>query len=346
MRDLDSYKSYLFDAVTKLLNTPSPTGYYKEVMPLLKTMAEEVGAKFELTNKGCAVLTVEGKNGGYLGACAHTDTLGAMVRSIDSKGGLCFTVLGGPQLPTLDGEYCTVITRDGKKFTGTILCKSPSSHVYPDAKSRPRDDANMYVRLDEVVKNADDVKKLGINSGDYICIDTKTVVTPSGYLKSRFIDDKASVACILTAFKYIKDNKIELKHGFKALITMYEEVGHGAAFVPDGLIKMLAVDMGCIGLDLNCTEHDVSICAKDGGGPYDYDFTNQLIDHAKRLNLKYAVDVYPFYGSDVGAMWRGGNDIVGALVGTGVHASHGMERTHYDGLKNTTALILAYLGVL
>jgi len=225
------------------------------------------------------------------------------------------------------------------------LSKSPSSHVYPDSATKPRDEANMYVRLDEVVKTAADVKKLGIESGDYICIDPKTTVTESGFLKSRFIDDKASVACFITLLKIFKEEKITPAYDVKMLVTMYEEVGHGASYVPDGLYTMLAVDMGCIGTDLNCTEYDVSICAKDSHGPYDYALTTQLIELAKANKLSYAVDIYPFYGSDVGAMWSAGHDVPGALIGTGVHASHGMERTHFEGIKNTISLMALYLGI-
>ncbi len=344
--NVDKYKQYYFDVATKLLITPSPSGYYKDIMQIIKEYAEELGAGFELTKKGCAILTVKGKdNAKTLGLSAHCDTLGAMVRGIGGKGELTFTRIGGPQLPTLDGEYCEIITRSGKKYTGTFLSKSPSSHVYPDAAQKPRDESNMYIRLDECVKTADDVRKLGIESGDYVCIDPKTTVTPSGFLKSRFIDDKASVACFITLLKIMQDENITPPYDVKMMITMYEEVGHGAAFVPNGITTMLAVDMGCVGTDLNCTEHDVSICAKDSHGPYDYALTTSLIELAKANNLSYAVDIYPFYGSDIGAMWSAGHDIPGALIGTGVHASHGMERTHFDGIKNTISLIALYLGL-
>jgi len=344
--DIEKYKKYYFDTVCELLATPSPSGYYEKIMKVVKRYADELGAAFEMTRKGCAILSVKGKDHGRtLGLSAHCDTLGAMVRGITPGGELSFTKVGGPQLPTLDGEYCTILTRAGKTYTGTFLSKSPSSHVYPDAAARPRDETNMYVRIDECVKSAKDVRALGIESGDYICIDPKTTVTESGFLKSRFIDDKASVACLLTVLKIMKEERVTPAYDVKMLITMYEEVGHGAAYVPEGLYTMLAVDMGCIGSDLNCTEYDVSICAKDGHGPYDYALTTSLIELAKSNKLDYAVDIYPFYGSDVGAMWAAGYDVPGALIGTGVHASHGMERTHFNGIKNTVSLIALYLGM-
>lgn len=342
----EAYRQYYFDLAVRLLQTPSPTGYYQEVMEVVREVAEQNGCTFRLTRKGCAVLTYPGaSHDEALGACAHCDTLGLMVRTINADGSLHFTKVGSPQMPTLDGEYCTVITRTGKRISGTILSKSPASHVYEDAASRTRDAENMYVRLDEVVKSEADTRALGIENGDYICIDPKTTVTKSGFLKSRFIDDKASVACLLTAVHVLHTEGIVPPTDLSILITMYEEVGHGAGYVPEGIVSMLGVDMGCIGRDLSCTEHDVSICAKDSGGPYDYALTGKLIELAKGAGLSYAVDIYPFYGSDVGAMWRAGNDIPGALIGTGVHGSHGMERTHYDGIYNTLCLILLYFGV-
>lgn len=342
--DVSKYEDYYFKTALKIFNTPSPTGYYTEIASVLKSYADELDVSFERTNKGCFVFTLKGKDEKALGLAAHADTLGAMVRSF-SGDKINFTKIGGPLLSSFDGEYCTIITRSGKKYTGTFLSVSPSKHVYTDGDTILHTEENMYVRIDEPVKCAEDFKKLGIQSGDYIALDTKTTVTPSGYLKSRFIDDKASVVALLTVLKILKDYNVTPDYTVKILITMYEEVGHGASFVPADIFKMLGVDMGCIGKDLNCTEHMVSICAKDSHGPYDYDFTNELIELAKKNKLDYAVDIYPYYGSDVDAMWCAGYDIPGALIGTGVHASHGMERTHFDGIKNTLSLILLYLGL-
>lgn len=343
--DIEKYRDHYFNTVRMLLDVPSPTGYSREILPVLKEAAEREGCLFRETAKGCCVITLQGRDHTRsLGACAHADTLGAMVRSILPSGDLAFTRVGGALLPTLDGEYCTVITRSGTRFTGTILSKSPAVHVFPDASDRPRDEENMYVRLDECVKTPDDTRKLGIRPGDYIAFDPNTRVTPSLFLKSRFIDDKASVAALLTVAHILYEEDITLDCDAHFLITMYEEVGHGASWVPEGIESMLGVDMGCIGSDLSCTEHDVSICAKDSHGPYDYALTSRLVELAEDNGLSYAVDIYPRYGSDVDAMWTAGYDIPGALIGTGVHASHGMERTHWDGIRNTISLIMLYLN--
>jgi len=337
-------KEKVFNTAKELLLTDSPSGFCYDVMEIIKSYADKCGYEFQTTVKGCGIITVPGKsNGKVIGLSAHVDTLGTMVRSISSEGTLKFTLLGGPQVPTLDGEYCKVRTREGKIYNGTFLSTSPSSHVYKDAKSKPRDPENMEVRLDEVVKTKEDVEKLGICPGDFIFIDPKTTVTESGFLKSRFIDDKGSVACLLNLLEILSSEKIVPTYTTKVFISVYEEVGHGSAYIPLDITEMIAVDMGCIGEDLSCTEYDVSICAKDSNGPYDYKMTTELINLAKGNEIKYAVDIYPFYGSDVGAALSGGNNIKGALIGPGVHASHGMERTHYTALEGTIKLLHAYL---
>jgi len=342
--DKKEFEDYYFETAKKLFAAPSPSGYNREIMPVLREIALDSGCEFEMTKKGCALITVKGSGSGMLGACAHVDTLGAMVRSVSGDGKIKFTRVGGPILPTLDGEYCTVISRDGRKYTGTFLSESPAVHVYKDASTRERNEESMYIRLDEDFDGKEGAEALGITNGCYICIDPKTTVTESGYLKSRFIDDKGGVACLLTACHLMHKKGLVPEKTVKILITIYEEVGHGASWVPDGLDAMLGVDMGCIGEDLSCTEHDVSICAKDSSGPYDYELTCRLIDIAKEKGLPFAVDIYPYYGSDVGAMRDAGYDVPGALIGSGVHASHGMERTHIDGAAATINLIMGYFG--
>ncbi|MDD3192243.1 MAG: M42 family metallopeptidase [Oscillospiraceae bacterium] len=338
------YQHDLFTYAKLLLGTDSPTGYTAGVIDAIGQVAESLGFSFERTAKGCGMIYVPGRDSSKkVAVSAHVDTLGAMVRSITSDGMLKFTPVGGPILPTLDGEYCKILTRDGTTYTGTILSLSPAVHVFTDAATRPRDDVNMAVRIDECVTSKEDVEGLGICPGDYIFFDPKTVITPSGFLKSRFIDDKGSAACLLAVLKLLRDQNLRPAYNTVFFFSVYEETGHGAAYLPAGLSELLAVDMGCIGDDLSCTEYDVSICAKDSHGPYDYEMVSRLVRMAQERGLDYAVDIYPRYGSDVGAAWSAGNDVKGALIGPGVHASHGMERTHYKGMENTIKLILAYL---
>jgi putative aminopeptidase FrvX len=313
-------------------------------MELIKTWVSAMGYDFKITNKGCGVIIIRGRQDhNVIGLSAHVDTLGAMVRSITSKGTLKFTPIGGPIVPTLDGEYCKIKTRDDKLYTGTFLSTSAAAHVFEDSSTKKRDPQNMEIRIDELVHSKEDVEKLGICPGDFIFFDPKTVITENGFVKSRFIDDKGSVACLMGLLELFNRENIVPEFTTKLFISTYEEVGHGASYIPEDITEMISVDMGCIGDDLSCTEEEVSICAKDSGGPYDYNMVSTLIALAKANSLKYAVDIYPRYGSDVGAALKGGNNIRGALIGPGVSASHGMERTHYSAMENTIRLLYLYL---
>lgn len=336
-------KNYIFELAKEILTIPSPSGYPVKIIPRIEQEANKYDLESYKTKKGNLIITYPGASDYTVGLSVHVDTLGAMVRSISSTGEIKFTTIGGPIWPTLDGEYCTIRTRENKDYTGTFLSTSPAAHVFKDASSKDRNPANMYVRIDEVIKTREDVQKLGIEVGNFIFIDPKTTITESGYIKSRFLDDKINVASIFGLIQYFKENNITPKYTIKFIISTYEEVGHGASFIPT-LDEMIAVDMGCIGDDLTCTEQDVSICPKDSSGPYDYNLTNALIQNAKDNNINHAIDIYPYYGSDVSAAIRGGNDIRGALMGPGVHASHGMERTHIDGVTATIDLLIAYLS--
>ncbi len=335
-------KSYVLTLAEEILQIPSPSGYTQTIKKRIEAEATAYGLPVEQDKKGNLIVTLEGKGEKTLGLSVHVDTLGAMVRSITKRGTLKFTSVGGPLWPTLDGEYCTIITRAGNHYSGTLLSTSPAVHVFDDAASKERSPKTMEVRIDEVVKNAQDVKNLGIDHGDYIVFDPKTTITPSGYIKSRFLDDKINVASIFGLIDAFKREGISPNHTVKFIISTYEEVGHGAAHIPQ-LDELIAIDMGCVGDDLACTEHDVSICAKDSSGPYDYDLVSQFKDLSIAHSINHAVDIYPRYGSDVSAARRGGNDFKGGLIGPGVHASHGMERTHYDAVESTIQLLYRYL---
>ncbi|MFV0480323.1 MAG: M42 family metallopeptidase [Anaerorhabdus sp.] len=331
---------YIQEFATKILAIDSPAGYTKEAVAFLKKEAEEMGYKTQLTQKGNLIVEVGGKKKAARAVCAHVDTLGLMVRSIKADGKLSVTMVGGPLMNTLNGEYCRIYTRSKKVYTGTILSTSPSVHVYPDAKTLISEDKTMEVRLDEVVQSKEDVEKLGIMNGDFIAIDTKTEITPSGFIKSRFLDDKLSVAILFGVLKELRKKILKQKTYF--IFTVYEEVGHGNSYLPSDVEEVLGVDMGCIGADLACTEYDVSICAKDSHGPYDYEMTTHLTELAKSQKINYVVDIYPFYGSDVSAALSSSNNIKGALIGPGVHASHGMERSHMDAVESCAILLMSY----
>ena len=301
-----------------------------------------LGYSPERSNKGNVFVTLGG-SGSPLVLAAHVDTLGAMVRSIKENGRLRPTTIGGHQWSTADGENCTIHTRDGRVYTGVVLNKEPSSHV-ADQKTELIEE-NMEILLDENVTSDQDTLALGIQTGDIIAMDPRTVVTESGYIKSRFLDDKLSAAILLGLARAVREDAWKLSRKVSLLFTVYEEVGHGGSVVPDDTEEMISVDMGCVGSDLGCTERMVSICAKDSGGPYNYDLITALSNLAKEKKLDYAIDIYPHYGSDVETTLRAGYDIRHGLIGPGVYASHNYERSHMDGVHNTFELLKAYITI-
>lgn len=318
---------------------PSPTGFTKNAAQYVFNTLKDMGYEPVLSKKGNVEVTLGGE-GHPLLLAAHIDTLGAMVRSVKANGRLRPTTLGGHQWTTSDGENCFIITRDGRAYTGVVLNDEPSAHVAD--KPTERTEEHMEILLDEITDSKEETLALGIQPGDIIAMEPRTVVTGSGYIKSRFLDDKLSASILLGFAKYVKDENVTLKRKVFLIFTVYEEVGHGGCVIPADTEEMISVDMGCVGADLECTERKVSICAKDSGGPYNYDVTGGLIATAKAAGLDFAIDVYPHYGSDAEASLRSGYDIRHGLIGPGVYASHNYERSHIDGVKNTFELLKAY----
>ena len=336
------YADYAWEQTAALLAIDSPSGYTEQAAQWVKNAFEKLGFDAKITTKGGILVDLGGENDndGLL-LEAHTDTLGAMVAQIKGNGRLRLTPLGGMNANNAEGENVRVYTRDGKIIDGTCQLCNASVHVNKDYDSAKRSWDTVEIVLDE-----EDTKALGIEVGDIVCFDPRTRRTANGYLKSRFLDDKLSVGILLGFAKYISDNRITLKRRTYVHVTVYEEVGHGgSASVPAGITEAISVDMGCVGEGLQCTERQVSICAKDSGGPYSYDVVGKLIAAAKKVNANYAVDVYPYYGSDVEATLRSGADIRHGLIGAGVYASHGYERSHIDGVFNTLKLLCGYLDL-
>lgn len=337
---MNSHMNFIKEQLYTLTSIPSPSSFTTKVTDYLLSELSSLGYSPERSNKGNVFVTLGG-SGSPLVLAAHVDTLGAMVRSIKENGRLRPTTIGGHQWSTADGENCTIHTRDGRVYTGVVLNKEPSSHV-ADQKTELIEE-NMEILLDENVTSDQDTLALGIQTGDIIAMDPRTVVTESGYIKSRFLDDKLSAAILLGLARAVREDTWKLNRKVSLLFTVYEEVGHGGSVVPDDTEEMISVDMGCVGSDLGCTERMVSICAKDSGGPYNYDLITALSNLAKEKKLDYAIDIYPHYGSDVETTLRAGYDIRHGLIGPGVYASHNYERSHMDGVRNTFELLKAYI---
>ena len=341
------YADYAVEQACALLAVDSPSGFTARAAQWVKNAFSALGFAAEITRKGGVLIDLGGEDAADgLFLEAHSDTLGAMVSQVKSNGRLKMTNLGGLRAENAETENVRVYTRAGKVYEGAIQLCNASVHVNGEYGETKRSFDTVEVVLDEDVKSAADTRALGVEVGDIVCLDPRTRVTASGYIKSRFLDDKLSVGILLGLAKYLRDENITPKRRVYAHVTVYEEVGHGgSASVPAGVTEAISVDMGCVGDGLACTEKQVSICAKDSGGPYSYEVVGKLIDAAVREGADYAVDVYPHYGSDVEATLRAGYDIRHGLIGAGVYASHGYERSHVEGVLNTLKVLKGYLNV-
>ena len=320
------YHEYIVEQTEKVIGIDSPTGYHYNVQKYLVDTIQAMGFEVRTLRKGGVIANLGGE-GNPLMMLAHVDTLGAFVHYIKGNGRLAIS--NGTLNPNnIETENVRVITRSGAVYEGTIQLENASVHVNPDVNAERKED----------------VEKLGICAGDFLAVEPRFQVTEKGYIKSRFLDDKASSGVLLGIAKYVSEHPGCLKRNVQLFFTTFEEIGHGAsAGIPEEIEDLLAVDMGCVGDHLACTEKQVSICAKDSSGAYHFEMTNELIEVAKEHGIDYAVDIYPSYGSDAGAALRSGKDVRYALIGQGVYASHGYERTHKDGMKQTFELALNYV---
>ena len=342
---MEHYVNFAVEKAMELLAIDSPTGYTRAAEDFVLREFSALGYSAQRTVKGGILIDLGGKNADdALLLEAHADTLGGMVAEIKGSGRLRIVNVGGLNANNTEAENCRVVTKFDGIYEGTLQLCNASLHVNGDYGSTQRKWDTVEVVLDEKVGSADDVKKLGISVGDFVCFEPRTRLTKSGYIKSRFLDDKLSVGILLGFAKFLRDEGLTPERRVYVHVTVYEEVGHGgAASVPAGVTEAISVDMGCVGEGLQCTEHQVSICAKDSGGPYSYEVVQKLIAAAKKEKADYAVDIYPHYGSDVEATLSAGHDLRHGLIGAGVYASHGYERSHIDGVRNTLLVLKGYL---
>lgn len=342
--EVDAAVSFLVD----LLNTHSPTGRTAEAVARTRAAFEALGVPgltAVITHKGALVLTLPGRRDEAPRALtAHVDTLGLMVKEIKPSGRLKAAQIGGGMWNAVEFEGVTVETHDGRRIRGTVLPSNPSVHVSKDVAVAPRTEALMEVRLDARTASAAETRALGIEVGDFILVDPRAEVTEAGFIRSRYLDDKLSVACIYAALQALAAAGETPAQRTTILISNYEEVGHGGTGgLPADLAELVAIDMAALGEGQASDEFHCTLCVKDSGGPYSYELNRKLRDLAAAEGVPLVLDLYPFYSSDGTAYWRGGGQARVALIGPGVEASHAYERTHRDSITHTAQVIAAYL---
>lgn len=339
-------QDYMIDFLVKLLNIPSPTGFAEPAVAFVENELSQFSQlQLTRTRKGALVAKWEVESDlPPVALTAHVDTLGAVVKEIKSNGRLKLSRIGGIQWPSVETEGVWIFPSKGEKIRGSVLIDTASGHVHgAEGSKTPRDDDHMEVRLDARTTSEKETRELGIKIGDGVAFDPRVEVT-HGFIRSRFLDDKACVANIVSAIKSLADTGQKPSRTVYFLISNYEEVGHGAAAgIPPEVAELLTVDMAVVGRGQESDEFHVTLCTKDGGGPYHFSLNNKLRSLAEKYNIPYKTDVYVFYGSDGEAFWRAGGDVALALIGPGIDASHNYERTHIDGLVATTNWIMAYL---
>ncbi|WP_017470447.1 M42 family metallopeptidase [Amphibacillus jilinensis] len=333
------------ELIKQLVRIPSPSGHTTKVIEFVEQFFDSLGVQTRRNRKGGLIATLFGEDDTkHRMLTAHVDTLGAMVKEIKANGRLKMDLIGGFRYNAIEGEYCQIETATGQTYTGTILMHQTSVHVYKDAGSAERNQTNMEIRIDEKVENAEDVRALGIEVGDFISFDPRVQELDNGFLKSRHLDDKASVGILMEVVRRIKEEDVSLPYTTHFLISNNEEIGYGGnSNITDETIEYLAVDMGAMGDGQSTDEYTVSICVKDASGPYHYGLRKHLVELAQTNQIGYQLDIYPYYGSDASAAIRAGHDIIHGLIGPGIDASHAYERTHLDSLEETEKLIYHYL---
>ena len=337
---------FLLDFLTKLLNTPSPTGLAEPAIALTEqTLKAFPALKLSRTRKGALLATWAGeRDDGPRALTAHADTLGGMVKEIKSNGRLKLSQIGGYSWNTIEGEGCTVFTRFGRSLRGSILLTKASYHVFgTEVNELKRTADSLEIRLDARSFSEKETLDLGVGIGDFVAFDPRVEIN-AGFVRSRHLDDKACVATLVAAVKALAGAGLKPARTTTLLISNYEEVGHGAAAgIPADVEELLVVDMAAVGEGQSSDEFHASLCVKDSGGPYHHGLSDRLRILAEKHEIPYKVDIYPHYGSDGEAFWLAGGDVAVALIGPGVDASHSYERTHTEALVATTKWVMAYL---
>lgn len=347
-RAIDIDVRYMLQFLTHLLNTPSPSGYTAQAIHFVRETFANLKLDTRFNTKGTLIATWQGKAANRARALtAHVDTLGAMIKELDQHTGWPrLSKVGSFAWNSVEGDSCSIYTEEGRVLRGTILPRKASVHVHggTEVERQERSDQTMEIRVDARIRSRDDAYRFGLGVGDFVAFDPRVEVTDTGYIRSRHLDDKAGVACIVGACKALLDAGLRPSQRTTFLITHFEEVGHGAATgLPNDVKELLAVDMAAVGTGQNSDEHSVGICVKDSGGPYSFEMRRNLIGLAQAADIPYKLDIYPFYNSDGGIAWRAGADVLIGLVGPGVDASHSYERTHIDSLVATVRLLIEFM---
>lgn len=340
-------RTWMVDTLLALLQTPSPAGRTDAVMQLIGNIFDGFGVPFELTRRGALTAELPGESATIDRAIVvHADTIGCMVRRLKDNGRLEVIPVGTFSSRFAAGARVRIFSDDPDEFiTGTVLPLKASGHAFGDEIDvQPTDWEHVEVRVDRKVSSREDLIRLGLQVGDFVALIASPELTADGYIVSRHLDGKAGVAIALALAKNFAEKKIVLPHRTMVMITITEEVGHGASHgLPADVAELVSVDNAVCAPGQHSIEDGVTIPMADLHGPFDYHLTRKLCKLAEEQGVPCARDVFRFYRSDAAAAIEAGAGTRAALVGFGLDGSHGWERTHLDSLQAAYCLLHAWL---
>ncbi len=335
---------YLRRVLLKLLGIHSPSGYTDPVVREVCTLLKELGIGFDLTRRGAIRATIGGASYSPDRALvAHVDTLGAQVKELKANGRLALVPVGHWSARFAEGARVSVFT-DDHIYRGQVLPLKASGHTYNDGiDTQPVGWDQVELRVDEKLESTADLAAAGFNVGDFVGFDSNVEIFPNGYVAARHLDDKAGVAALLTAAKWLVDHEAKLPVDLHLIFTISEEVGSGASSVLYGdVAELVSIDNGTCAPGQNSSEFGVTVAMADSTGPFDYHLTHHLLHLCENNGIPHRRDIFKYYRCDSAAALDAGNDIRTALITFGVDASHGYERTNIHALESVARLCVAY----
>lgn len=325
---------YVRKILRELLEIPSPTGFTDEAVRYTCEELDALGIPHEITRRGAIRANLRGEiRSPDRAIVAHLDTLGAMVRQLKDDGRIALTPIGTWSSRFAEGARATVYG-DQVHVEGRILPIKASGHTYDaEIDELPVSWDNVEMRVDHVVYSRQDLRDLGLNVGDFVALDPDTRFTDTGFICSRYLDDKAGIAVLLGVARALREKRVKLPVDCHLLFTISEETGSGASGVLHGdVAEMLTIDTGPSAPGQNTNEFGVTICMKDSTGPFDYHLTRRLLKLCAEHDIRHKRDVFRYYRCDSASAIEAGNDIRTALACFGTDATHGYERCHEKSL--------------
>lgn len=325
-----------------MLAIPSPSLHVQLLVEWLTPRLEAAGLEVTMTARGDLFAQLPGDTP-RRAITAHLDTLGAMAVSYRHDGKFIVRPIGHWNARFAGGARVWVHDYSGAiAASGTLLPEKASGHVFNEAvDSQPSDWEHIVLRLDLLDTSREALEALGIGVGSLVSVQSEPAVTESGFINARHLDNKASIACVLTALRAGAKMR-----GTRLVFSCAEELGVGMSQpLLSGVEEVLNLDIAAQGEGQNASAEGVTIAMMNSLGPLHPVATRRLVALCQQHDIPFTRDCFPFYYCDGDAASRAGMDLRNALACFGADASHGWERVHRDSLEALTRLVVAWLEV-